>query len=274
MSIVKIPKKVQGILAAIRNGQVAKGLEQLDSIKGLAPQKALVRAEINYFRGKYEEALDCDEQALLFDEQWYAGNILTEHLFAYSNAAIISNNTNRASRFLTDYLIEKEKLSLPDHRLNFYRHQVAQHLKRLAGEQNLPIEPRPLSLLTVGEPLEIFATQLREYRPKLAVDSAAGADYLLHFMFQTGATAEALNYYHTYASEIRTESHHLNAARLYAKLNDLTSAQQALLTYAAIAWFPVEHIQVAPMRLWEFNELSSILTQDLREKILALPKSV
>lgn len=149
---------------------------------------------------------------------------------------------------------------------------MAQHLQRLAGAQHLPIDPEPLPPQATGAPLDAFAPQLRQYRPKLTFDSAAGADYLLHFMFTSAATAEVLPYYRTYANGLRTESHHLDAARLYAQLGDQEAAEQALLTYAAIAWFPVEHTQVAPMRVWEFAELLPILTSELTTQLLLLPK--
>ncbi|MDJ0366599.1 hypothetical protein QMK33_15685 [Hymenobacter sp. H14-R3] len=271
---MKIPKKLQVAFKAIRNGQLESGLAQLDSIDGFEPQKASAKAEISYFKGHFADAMIWDEQAIAFDTQWYAGNVLTEHLFAYSSAAILSNNVERARDFLTGFLAEKEKLELPAHSLSFYRYQVAQHLKRLAGKQNLPIEPEPLPLLATGQPLESFAAQLHQYRPKLTFDSTAGAEYLLHFLFQAAATAEALRYYRAYASSIRLEDHHLSAARLYTSLNEIENAQQALLTYAAIAWCPVEHTQVAPMRLWEFAELAPALTQELKDKLLALPKAL
>lgn len=266
MSIVKIPKKMRAILADIRNGQVASGLERLSSLKGFEPQKALVQAELSYFRNEYEKALP-------FNEQWYASNVLTEHLFAYSRAALLSGNVQRASQFLQQFLAEKEKLNLPDHSLHFYRYQVAQHLQRLAGAQHLPSNPQPLPPLATGSPKGEFVAQLREYRPKLTFDSAAGADYLLHFMFATAATPEVLRYYHIYADELRTENHHLSAARLYVQLGDVKSARKAILTYAAIAWFPVEHTQVVPMRLWEFEELYPILTPAFKGEILALSKA-
>lgn len=273
VDVVKIPARLRKALSAIRGGQVEDGLEQLAAIKGFEPQKSSAVAEIAYFRGNLLAAMDFDEQALPFDGQWYASNVLTEHLVAYSRAALLSGNVLRASHFLQRFLAEKEKLNLPGHHLNFYRYQVAQHLQRLAGAQHLPSDPEPLPPLATGAPEEAFVAQLREYRPKLTFDSAAGAEYLLHFMFATAATTEALRYYHAYAEELCTENHHLSAARLYAQLGDAEAARKAILTYAALAWFPVEHTQIAPMRLWEFGELLPILTSELTEKILVLPKA-
>lgn len=273
MDVVKIPAKLRKALQTIRGGQVEAGLVQLAAIKGFAPQKASAEAEVAYFQGNFAAAMQLDEQALLFDGQWYAGNVLTEHLFAYLRAALLTGNVAQARQFLQQFLAEKEAVDLPAHILQFYRYQVEQHLQRLAGARNLPSDPRPLPPLAVGAPLETFIPQLRQYRPKLTFDSTAGADYLLHFMFGTGATADVLCYYRTYAAELRTESHHLSAARLYAQLSDRAAAENALLTYAAIAWFPVEHTQVAPMRLWEFAELLPILTSELTTQLLLLPKA-
>lgn len=274
MEVVKIPGKLQKALKTIRSGQVDAGLVQLTEIKGFEPQKASAEAEVAYFRGSFAAAMALDEQALPFSQQWYAGNVLTEHLFAYSRAALLSGHTAQATQFLQQFLTEKEALNLPDHLLNFYRYQVAQHLQRLAGALQLPSDPKPLLPLAAGAPREEFAAQLQEYRPKLVFDSAAGAAYLLHFMFERAATTEALRYYRTYANELRLENHHLSAARLYAQLGEVQEAEQALLTYAAIAWFPVEHTQIAPMRLWEFSELLPLLTPIFTEKILRLPKSL
>jgi hypothetical protein len=273
MDVVKIPPKLRKALQTIRGGQVDAGLAQLAVLKGFEPQKASAAAEVAYFREDFAAAMSLDEQALPFDGQWYASNVLIEHLFAYSRAALRSGNTARASQFLRQFLAEKEALNLPDHSLNFYRYQVAQHLQRLAGAQLLPSDPQPLRPLATGAPLQTFVSQLRQFRPKLTFDSAAGADYLLHFMVGAAGTEEVLRYYHTYADELRTESHHLNAARLYAQLGDREAAKKVLLTYATVAWFPVEHTQIAPMRLWEFAELLPILTGELTEQILLLPKT-
>lgn len=69
MNIVKIPKKLRNIFDTLRSGQIEVGLEQLEKIKNFEPQKAIVKAEINYFSDSYEIAMENDEYGLLFDEQ-------------------------------------------------------------------------------------------------------------------------------------------------------------------------------------------------------------
>lgn len=273
MEIVKIPKKLRDILDTLRSGQIEIGLEQLEKIKDFEPQKAIILAEINYFSENYEVAMTSDENGLPFDEQWYAGNILFEHFFAYSNTAIISNNVLRAENFYTKFLTDKEKSDLPKHRIDTYKHQVNQHLAKLKGETNLKIDAEVLEVITNGKSTSEFIAQLKEYRPKLTFDSLDGAKYLLNFMFEEGNTDESLAYYEKYANELNNEDCHINASRLYLKTNQIEKAKRAIITYATKSWYPVEHIQITPMRLWEFEDLSPILTKELKKEILLTPKA-
>ena len=273
MEVVKIPKKLKDILSILRNGQIEEGLEQLEKVKGFEAQKAIVKAEISYFRGNYKEALDFDEQALPFDEQWYAGNVLTEHLFAYSYASIATGNFLKAEKFLKQFLSEKENSGLPEHQVNFYRHQVTQHLKKINGEKNLIIDPNPVHLIENGANKEEFVAQLKQYRSKLQYDSAEGAEYLLHFMFEKCAANTVLEYYEIYKDQINLEDHHISAARLYVKINKEEKAREAILRYSCKAWYPVEHIQITPMKLLMFEDLHSIFTQDLKNQIVYSPKA-
>lgn len=274
MNIVPIPKKLKDIAAQLRNGDIENGLEKLHSLEGFEPQKAVIRAEISYFSNSCEKAMDEDEFALLHDGEWYAGNILSEHLFAYTHVALQSGAKDRAAAFLQQFLEQKQHMDLPAHQLQTYTYQVTQHLEKLNGEKDLPIDPEPLPFITEGLTEPDFAAQLKKYRPKLSIDSLAGAEYLLHFMFTKGNTDHALAYYEAWANDIRIEDHHLNAARLYRKAGAPGKAAQALRLYAAKAWFPVEFIQVTPMRLWLFEDLYPLLTASFREELLRMPKAV
>jgi len=46
-----------------------------------------------------------------------------------------------------------------------------------------------------------------------------------------------------------------------------------MITYVTKSWYPVEHIQITPMRLWEFEDLSPILTTELKKEMLLTPKA-
>jgi hypothetical protein len=273
MAIAKIPKKLKDILNILRNGQIEEGLEQLEKIKDFEVQKSIVKAEINYFKSNYQEALRYDEQSLPFDDQWYAGNILTEHLFAYSYFSIVSGNFLQAEKFLKQFLLDKENIELPEHRINFYRHQITHHLMKINGEKKLIIDPTELNVIKNGNKEEEFIEQLKKYRPKLDYNSVEGAEYLLNFMFEKYNTISALEYYEIYADKIKLEDHHINAARLYVKNDDKEKASEALLRFSCKAWWPVEHIQITPMKLLMFEDLQPILTQELKNKILYSPKA-
>lgn len=272
MDIVKIPKKLRSILDTLRSGQIEIGLEELDKIKEFEPQKAIVNAEINYFSNNYEIALTNDENGLPFDEQWYAGNVLFEHFFAYSNTALLSANISRATNFYKNFLIEKEKLELPEHRINVYRHQVKNHLAKLDGEKDLIIDEKPLQILKDGKSMEEFVAQLKEYRPKLTFDSEQGADYLLNFMFEKGNTDESLAYYERFAEKIVNGNTHINAARLFLLTGQTEKAKKAITTFVN-NWYPVEHIQITPMILFSYEDLYPLLTKEFKQEILNMPKA-
>ena len=273
MDIVKIPKKLRDILDTLRSGQIELGLGHLAEIKNFEPQKNIILAEINYFSSNDELAMANDEKALPFDEQWYAGNILSEHFFAYTNAAIVSNNVQRAEKFYKTYLAGKEKSDLADHRLSTYKHQVSQHLAKLKGKKNLKISIEPLQVIQDGKSGADFMAQLKKYKPKLVYDSPAGAGYLLGFMFEEGNTDESLSYYEKYAEVLTNEDHHIQASRLFLLTGETEKAKKAILNYVK-NWYPIEHIQITPMRLWEFDELYPILTKEFKEEILRMPKAV
>jgi hypothetical protein len=273
MEIVKIPKKFRDILDLLRNGKIENGIELLGKIKGFEPQKAIVLAEINYFSTEFENAMKNDEIALPNDQQWYAGNILYEHFFAYSNTAIESNNVLRAETFYKKYLEEKEKLNLQKHLIDTYRHQVSQHLEKLKGIKNLIIDIEPLQVIKNGESHSTFVEQLKEYRPKLTYESAKGAEYLLNFMFEEGNTEESLAYYEKYAENLNNENTHINASRLFLATNQIEKAKTAILNYSVNCWYPVEYIQITPMRLFEFEDLKPILTKEFKKEILYKPKA-
>lgn len=272
MEIVKIPKKLRDILDTLRSGQIEIGLEQLEKIKDFEPQKAIVKAEINYFNSYHENAMENDENGLPFDEQWYAGNVLFEHFFAYSNTAIISDNISRAQTFYKNFLTEKEKLNLPEHRINVYRHQVKNHLAKLNGDKDLIINEKQLQIIKDGKSTDEFKEQLKEYRPKLKFDSVDGAEYLLNFMLEKGNTDESLAYYEKFADKIVNDNTHINASRLFHLKGQTDKAKKSLMTFVN-NWYPVEHIQITPMILFSYEDLYPLLTKEFKQEILNTPKA-
>lgn len=271
MSTVKIPKKLRDILDTLRGGQIEIGLEQLEQIKGFGPQKAIVHAEINYFKSNYEIAMTNDESGLPFNDQWYAGNVLSEHFSAYTNTALMTGSILRAETFYSKFLTEKEKLNLPEHQIRTYRSQIERHLAKLKGENISSIWDKPIKIINDGKSTAEFIAQLKQYRPKLTFDSEKGAEYLLHFMLESGNTDESLAYYEKFAAKIFLDDIHINAARLFYLTGQIDKAKQAIIRFAK-NWYPVEYIQIAPMVLFNYDDLLPLLTKEFKQEILSLPK--
>jgi len=273
MSIEKLPKKLRVFFDEIRSGVVENCITNLDSIEGFDAQKGIVLAEIFYYQSDYNSAMDYDERSLLHNDKWYAGNILTEHFYAYTYAAIESDQVERAIKFYNFFLEVKEQLDLPEHSLSQYRYLVEQHILKLQGCKNLQIDQPPINFKTEGKEKREFEDQLRKYRPKLDPDSIEGIEYILHFMITDCAYSDVFEYYEEYADKIRIEDIHLDLSRLYIVSGQVELAQKTLIRYAEKSWWPIEHLQVLPMRVFEYTELLPILTDELKREILKIPKA-
>lgn len=92
-------------------------------------------------------------------------------------------------------------------------------------------------------------------------------------MFEEGNTEECLNYYEKYSENLSNENTHINASRLFLATNQTEKAKKAILNYSVNCWYPVEHIQITPMRLFEFEDLYPILTKEFKKEILLNPKA-
>jgi len=270
MSIVKLPKKLRDVFDVLRNGEIESGIEKLANISGFEPQKEIALAEVCYFKENFEEAMTHDENALPYDEQWYAGNVLSEHFVAYTKEALLNNSVERARSFMEKFLDEKQKLNLPDHMIKRYENLMKILRLRLVGENDTD---HLITIKTDDFVKDGYLEQLKKFRPKLTYDSGEGASYLLHFMFEKANTIETLKYYETWAKEITNVHFHLYAARYFNLLDEKEKSSEAILKYAQ-NWYPVENIQIAPMGLFEYNDILPILTKELKEKILYMSKAV
>ena len=272
MNIVKIPKKLKDIFQEIRSGNIENSIEKLIEFSNFDVQKNIVFAQLSYYQNHYQEAMNFDEKSLLFNEQWYAGNILTEHFVAYTYAAQKINETERAKKFYFFYKEIKENLSLPSHQINQYNYLVEQHISKLNGNKNLSIDPIQLNLIVNGDSFSEIEKIQKKNRPDLNNKHLEKIEYLLYFMIINCNSEEVFKYYENYSDEIRNENIHLDISRLYSLAKRKEEAENALLRYAT-NWFPVESLQIAPMTIFEHNELDFILTEEFKNKILKTPKS-
>lgn len=272
--MVKLTNELIKILKDFRKGKIQESQIKLDKVEGFDVQKSLVKAQINYFKEDYKKAMRYDEKALPNNDQWYAGNILSEHFFAYSNSAIQSNQVERASKFYKAYLANKVKQNLPEHKINFYKHQVSQHLQKLEGEKNLIINcHKAYEIKEKGEPIEKFYQQYQNVRDSSALKSRAAIEYMLHFLIEYGNTNECLNYYETNWESIIMEDNHLKVAQIYKAKKQIEKAKEVILRFAEKFWYPIEHLQIVPMKLWCFEDLLPLIDKELKLEILAVNKA-
>lgn len=139
-------------------------------------KEGVALAEVYYYQSNYNLAMTFDENSLLYNNTWYAGNILDEHFFAYTYAAIQSNQIERAIKFYNFFFEVKEQLNLPEHLINEYRYKVEQHILKLKGFNELKMYIAPLRMVEKGYDKKYFEELLKKYRPKLDFESVEGAE--------------------------------------------------------------------------------------------------
>ncbi len=271
--VVKLKKELIQILNDFRKGKIEESEIKLNKIKGFEVQKNLVKSQINYFKEDYEKAMSYDEKALPNNDQWYAGNILSEHFFAYSNAAIESNQIKRASEFYKEYLVNKSKLNLPEHKINFYNHQVSQHLQKIEGEKNLIINlHKAYEIKDDGKPIEKIYQQYQRVRESSDLKSKDAIGYILHFLIAYGNTNECLDYYEVNWKSAIMEDSHLKIAQIYKAKKQMEKAKEVIFRFAEIFWYPIEHLQIVPMKLWRYEDLLPLIDKELKLEILKANK--
>ncbi len=259
MEVVKMPKKLRDAFDLIRKGRIEDGLAVFPSVGNFEAKKYLALAEIAYFKEEHLTALEYDEKALPIQD-WYADNVLTEHLCAYAYSAFQAGEQKRALAFAELNIGGKSKKILSN------------YLKELQITKTFNLYD-PLTIIETGKPFDEFIAQLKKYRPKLTFDSSAGADYLLNYMFKESESTAVLDYYEKYAIKLSNTDHHISAAVMHALLNKIPDAQNSIRLFVR-HWFPVDDVQALPMRLFEYPQLYPALTKELKLEILTSEKMI
>jgi hypothetical protein len=95
---------------------------------------------------------------------------------------------------------------------------------------------------------------------------------MLYFIYEEGRAADFLPLYEKYAGQLRWDRHHYRAAKIYVAKKRPEDAREALRTMAKKAWCPVEYMQMAPMEIWEHDDLCPLLTPSFGRELLELSK--
>ena len=87
MEAIKLPKKYRDICEEIKNGS-AESLAKLDAFEEKFPHQNLaVRAVVEFFDRKYEEAVSHTLLLMPFWDEWYYSNVANEYMMAMCFAA-------------------------------------------------------------------------------------------------------------------------------------------------------------------------------------------
>lgn len=262
------------MLDKFRKGKIQIGNAILDNIDGFIPQKNLIKSQVSFFEEEHELAMRYAEKALPHDDQWYAGNVLCEHFFAYTYSAIQTDRVPEAKDFYSNYLKQKLKQDLPQHRVNFYAHQVSQHLKKLEGDKQLAIHTRkPYRIIYDGEPIQSFYDRYRVVHSKSDLKSKDAIGYIFHFMLEYGNTDICLDFYEENWELLIQEDAHLRVAQAYTAKQQIQKAQLTILRFAERFWLPVDNVQIVPMKLFEFEDLLKVMDKELKRTILHADKT-
>lgn len=270
--MVKLNNELIKVLSEFRKGKIEESEIELDKVEGFDVQKNLIKAQLNYFKEDHENAMRHDEKALPNNDQWYAGNILCEHFFAYSNSAIQTNQIKRATKFYNNYLANKKAQNLPEHKINFYNHQITQHLKKIKGEKGLMIDYKPYEINENGKPIENFYEQYKHVHGKSDFESKDAVGYILYFLIQYGNTEECLNYYENNWESAIIEDNHLKIAQVYRAKGQIDKTKEVILRFASKFWLPIEHLQIVPMKLFQYEDLMEIMDKEIKSEILKTDK--
>jgi len=272
---MELTSKLKSLLIEFRKGEIDSSLIKLESIQGHEIRKYLIKAQINYLKEEHDKAMEFTELALPHNHHWYAGNILTEHFFAYSNTAIKTNQIARAKDFYEKFLKNKLESSLPEHKSNFYTHQITQHIKKLDGQKNLIIDfNKPYQIINEGKSIAEISKEYQKSRKTLNLESIDAKGYIMYFLTNYGNTKECLEYYESNWKSLLLDNTHFKIAQIYTSLNLKDKAIEVILRATTKFWRPVDHLQIVPIKIWTYEDLLPFLDKEMKLTILYANKEL
>lgn len=194
----KLPKKFRDACDLIRNGHTEEGLQALEAFKDeFEPQVNAILAEVHYFKGDWEIALDYDLQVLPYWDEWHYSNVRTEHLAAMAFATkVLKKETVVKDIFNQQILALQKNPNLSDH---MKKGQMAyyQNMKTYLDTGELPYFSEkesyklPENILTEEE----IIAELKQKDKKFDLTKHAHQSKLLFRLYDEAAPEAIINYY-------------------------------------------------------------------------------
>jgi len=256
---VKIPKKVANICAGIRDGN-PEALDLLAAYDGLENQKKAVLAEVAYFDGDFEKALDLDMQICPYWSEWHYSNIRTEHTSAMAFAAKKLGREEELIKFFEQAISETEKnTDLPEHikkaNCQFYQIKI-EYLKT-------DIVPHFTDEETYKEPEnpmtkdELAAEQFEKTKD---ITSDKAQISLFSRCYKKGSLTDALCIYEKIAENNLSTMWHIKALCGYNHVGNKEKALEVILRMAKQRlWYVAANTQVRPMEFFTHPSIFSFL---------------
>jgi len=258
---VKIPKKLAEICALVRDGQ-NDGIEKLSAYPGLDRQKAAVLAEVAYFDGDFEKALQIDMTLCPYWDEWYYSNVRTEHTGAMSFVARLLGRQDEIIGFFEEQIslderdndipahIKKAKKNNYENRIEYLRTGVVPHFTE--KEIYTPLET-PVLLD------ELRAAVIKENK-KLDVDSKEWLFALFKKVCSKGTLEDMFVLYEKIAENNLSTMWHIKALMRYNHIGNTEKAFEIVLRMARQRlWAVASDTQVRPMEFFTHPSIFGFL---------------
>ena len=246
---VKIPKKFATICEQIRNGK-PEGLDNLNAYNGLEHQKTVIYAELAYFNGEFEKALNYDITICPFWGEWHYSNIRKEHVSAMAFAArLLKRNEEIIKLFTEQSLLIENSVDIPDHIKKANKTYYEIQIERIKNPNTTDEETykAPEECLSLNE----LAVEVAQKNKKLDIKSDEGQFALFKRCCSKGSLDDMLMLYEKVAENNLSTMWHIKALSGYNHNKDNKKALEVVLRMARQRlWFVAAHTQVRPMEFF------------------------
>lgn len=252
MEAVKIPKKFADICKLIRDGQ-EEGLTKLNDYAGLENQKKAVLAEVAYFEGDFEKAIELDKEISPYWDEWHYSNIRGEHVAAMSFAACkLGKQSEIIDFFAQQSALAESDADKPEHIKNAYKHSYAMQTEYIktgtipyfSEKETYKV---PDTLLSMDE----MAKEILLKNKKIDIESEKGQEALFRLSISKGSPENTLNLYEKVADNNLSTMWHIHALSICNYLNDNEKTFEIILRMAKQRlWFVAAVTQVRPMEFF------------------------
>lgn len=279
METVKPPKKFRDICDLIRNGQTEEGLEKLATYNELEHQKWAVLAEVAYFDGDFETALDYDKQVCPFWDEWHYSNVRSEHLAAMAFAAGQLGKQAEYIAFFEEQaaLVEAEEdiaTHLKKAKAAAYQNKIEQLqtgiVPHFTQKETYQPPEAPLSLAEIEAILEA-RIKAKKDKPK-EHGSPEWKEALYHKSCTLASPQDMLALYDEVKDNNLSTMWHLYALSAYNYEGDSEKAREVVLRMAAQRlWYVAAPTQVRPIEFFTHPSIFAFLSK--KEDLQAITKA-